>query len=191
MVELIKFITNIQTCESIQELHLCTELMAIFNNLLEIISYNSYKTKIVSQTEENIVFDLITDLINNSNVSDLIIKFLKVSLCRNQRDLRNVKELSINNEMNEFRSNTDLNFSGMIGNLVNVTFQCLNNALNILMLTMSTKETKYLSIDLINILYNNFFESKVYILTKLIRYSLRISLKRKIMKLLVLTSSLL
>jgi len=162
MVELIKFVSNIQTCDSVQEIILCTELMGIFTNLLEIISYNPYKTKINTKIEENIVFDLVSDLINNSNVSDLIIKFLKISLSRNSKDLKNTKELVINNEMNEFILNIDPSFDkSVISGLINITFQCLNRALDVLVLTLTTKDSKYLTIDLINTLYNNFFESKV------------------------------
>lgn len=162
MVELIKYVTDIQTFETSQEVILSSELMVIFTNLLEIISYNPYKTKILVKTDTNIVLDLVSDLINNSNVLDLLVKFLKISFSRNQRKLKNLKELSINNEMNEFLNEIESSFDkNLISNLITNTFQCLNKALDILMLTITSKENKYLSIDLINILYNNFFQSKV------------------------------
>ena len=162
LVELIKYVTDIQTFETSQEVILSSELMLIFTNLLEIISYNPYKTKILVKTDTNIVLDLVSDLINNSNVLDLLVKFLKISFSRNQRKLKNLKELSINNEMNEFLNEIESSFDkNLISNLITNTFQCLNKALDILMLTITSKENKYLSIDLINILYNNFFQSKV------------------------------
>ena len=146
VVEFVKSLFSTDNFTTREEFTLCKEIIKLISNNLRILcksNTNKANIVLVDPTSFNILHELLINCLNLFESSDLILRILKTKVVIDNRESLLKDRISINNDLWDNFTKSGNNFymdKIKAKNLIRVTFECLNQIFDMLLLFKTTTD---------------------------------------------------